>query len=120
MVAHLTATTAFSTVLRIALIGVAEAESGPDPLSGEQSARVTSGAPDDGLQRDADRARCRTQLDLVQRSDWWDAASSAEIVTMFETAIAWRDVDLVARDADEAIRDELLRRYGISLLAEER
>jgi len=64
---------------------------------------------------DAERAAARAQLAPVMDNRWWDTASGRDIERVHETATAWKDHDPAARDAAEAIRDQVQRRYGLDL-----
>jgi hypothetical protein len=64
---------------------------------------------------DAWRAAARAQLAPVMDNRWWDTASARDIERVHETATAWRDRDPAAHDAAEAIRDQVLFRYGIDV-----
>jgi hypothetical protein len=64
---------------------------------------------------DAERAAARAQLAPVMDNRWWDTASGRDIERVHETATAWKDHDPAARDAAEAIRDQVQRRYGLDV-----
>lgn len=64
---------------------------------------------------DAERAAARAQLAPVMDNRWWDTASGRDIERVHETATAWKDQDPAARDAAEAIRDQVQRRYGLDV-----
>ncbi|UKA77626.1 hypothetical protein [Arthrobacter sp. FW306-07-I] len=63
----------------------------------------------------AERAAARAQLAPVMDNRWWDTASGRDIERVHETATAWKDHDPAARDAAEAIRDQVQRRYGLDV-----
>jgi len=64
---------------------------------------------------DAERGAARASLAPVQRDEWWDNASAEDIGDAWQTANAWRDVDLEADGATGRIRDELRGRYAIDV-----
>lgn len=64
---------------------------------------------------DAERAAARAQLAPVMDNRWWDTASGRDVERVQETATAWKDQDPAARDAAEAIRDQVQRRYGLDV-----
>jgi hypothetical protein len=64
---------------------------------------------------DAERAAARAQLAPVMDNRWWDTATGRDIERVHETATAWKDHDPAARDAAEAIRTQVQRRYGLDL-----
>lgn len=64
---------------------------------------------------DAERAAARAQLVPVMDNRWWDTASGRDIERAHETATAWKDHDPAARDAAEAIRDQVQRRYNLDV-----
>jgi hypothetical protein len=64
---------------------------------------------------DAERAAARAQLAPVMDNRWWDTASGRDIERVHEAATAWKDHDPAARDAAEAIRDQVQRRYGLDV-----
>ena len=64
---------------------------------------------------DAERAAARAQLAPVMENRWWDTASGRDIERVHETATVWKDHDPAARDAAEAIRDQVQHRYGLDL-----
>ncbi|MBT2565079.1 hypothetical protein J7I84_00960 [Arthrobacter sp. ISL-85] len=64
---------------------------------------------------DAERAAARAQLAPVMDNRWWDTASGRDIERVHETATAWKDYDPAARDAAEAVRDRVQRRYGLDV-----
>ncbi|MEW1808305.1 hypothetical protein [Pseudarthrobacter sp. NPDC080039] len=64
---------------------------------------------------DAERAAARAQLAPVMDTRWWDTATGRDIERVHETATAWKDHDPAARDAAEAIRDQVRRRYGLDV-----
>jgi hypothetical protein len=64
---------------------------------------------------DAERGAVRAHLTVAGQPDWWTHATPHDIGTLYETAVAWRDHDAVARDAAETIRREVSDRYGIDI-----
>jgi colicin import membrane protein len=64
---------------------------------------------------DAERAAARAQLAPVMDNRWRDTANARDIERAHETATAWKDHDPAARDAAEAIRDQVQRRYGLDV-----
>jgi hypothetical protein len=86
----------------------------------EQELRRAQGAEEQQARElqaryDAERAAARAQLAPVMDNRWWDTASGRDIERVHETATAWKDHDPAARDAAEAIRDQVQRRYGIDV-----
>lgn len=64
---------------------------------------------------EAERAAARAQLAPVMDNRWWDNASTKDIERAHETATAWKDHDPAARNAADAIRDQVQRRYGLDV-----
>ena len=64
---------------------------------------------------ESERAAARASLAPVGRDEWWDRAGAEEIGVAWETANAWRDVDVDAQRSADRIRDELRRRYAIDI-----
>lgn len=64
---------------------------------------------------DAERAGARAELAGVHQSSWWDQASEQDVARVYETAVAWRENDDAAREAESRIRQELRDRYGIEV-----
>lgn len=72
---------------------------------------------------EADRAVAVTQLDVVNKPEWWQNASTQDIAHVTEVAEAWRGFDPRADTVMETIGREVQDRYGIdvaSLVAAER
>ncbi|MEO5536027.1 MAG: hypothetical protein ABIR17_12960 [Pseudolysinimonas sp.] len=66
-------------------------------------------------QLDAERATARAELAVVHNSSWWDQANVRDVARVYETAVAWRDEDQPARDAESRIKQELRDRYDIDV-----
>jgi hypothetical protein len=64
---------------------------------------------------EAERGAARASLAVVDRPQWWDRATIAEISGAHETAIAWRDYDDVANKAVATIQREVQDRYGVDV-----
>ncbi|WP_284977201.1 hypothetical protein [Arthrobacter sp. efr-133-TYG-104] len=64
---------------------------------------------------DAERAAARAQIAPVMDNRWWDTASGRDIERVHETATAWKDHDPAAREAADAIRDQVQSRYGLDV-----
>jgi len=62
---------------------------------------------------DSERAVARASLAPVGRDEWWDRAGAAQIGVAWETANAWREIDVDAQRTTDHMRDELRRRYAI-------
>ncbi len=64
---------------------------------------------------DAERGAVRAHLTVAAQPDWWTHATPQNIGALYETAVAWRDHDVVAMDAADTIRREVADRYGIDV-----
>lgn len=64
---------------------------------------------------DAERTAARAQFAPVRDNRWWDTATGRDIERAHETSTAWKDHDPTARDAAEAIRDQMQSRYGLDV-----
>ena len=64
---------------------------------------------------EAERGAARASLAPIEQAEWWNQATPEDIAGVHETATAWRDVDDVARDAGDTIKNEVRERYGIDV-----
>lgn len=64
---------------------------------------------------EAERRAARASLAPVKESEWWNSATPDDIAGRHETATAWRNIDAVAADAGDRIRDQVQERYGIDV-----
>lgn len=64
---------------------------------------------------EAERGAARASLAAVDRPQWWDRATIADIAGAYETAIAWRDYDDVATNAVATIHREVQDRHGVDV-----
>ena len=64
---------------------------------------------------EAERGAARASLVPIEQAEWWNQATPEDIAGVHETATAWRDVDDVARDAGDTIKNEVRGRYGIDV-----
>ncbi|MCJ1675653.1 hypothetical protein MT355_20495 [Rathayibacter sp. VKM Ac-2929] len=66
---------------------------------------------------EAERGAAIAQLAVVDRPDWWENASPANIADVAETAQTWRGFDERAEAASEIIGREVKDRYGVDVNA---
>lgn len=62
---------------------------------------------------DGERAAVRASLAPLAREDWWERAQVQDLAGAWETANAWKDIDVDARRAADRMREQLRSRYGI-------
>lgn len=63
----------------------------------------------------AEQAAARAQYEQTRYPDWWDRVSLDDLVTTYQTAAAWSDVDPQADAAMRHIEREVKTRHGIDL-----
>lgn len=86
----------------------------------EKSAREEAAAEDRNgrelmVRLEGERAAARAQLAPALDARWWDNAKVEDIVRVYQTAMAWKDQDPMARSAADAIRQQVQQRYGIDI-----
>lgn len=62
---------------------------------------------------EAERRAARVELGNVYRSDWWDRASAEQVAQTYQVARAWAREDPDAVRAEEHMRTEMRKRYGL-------
>lgn len=65
----------------------------------------------------AEGASATARLAVIDRPEWWDRATPADVVAMYELAAAWQDDQPRAAVAAERIAQEVQDQYGIDLNA---
>lgn len=62
---------------------------------------------------DVERLAARAELAVVNRNEWWDAASADDITGAWQTANAWRMLDPDVERAASRIESEVAARWGL-------
>lgn len=63
----------------------------------------------------SERSAARAALAPVHRAEWWERAEPADVARAWETAVAWRSLDVDAQRAADHIRDQVRGRYGLDV-----
>lgn len=83
----------------------------------DAQARSEQAAREQAERMAAERSAAAASLAAVQRREWWDTASGAEVTKAYETARAWSASDPEAARAEQRIREEVRARYGVEVPA---
>lgn len=120
---HADVDTAMRTALTVAMQMADRMARLRTDLLREAERRDTDAARHMSARFEAERAVAVSQLDVVNKPEWWKDATTGDVARVTETAEAWRGFDPRADTAMEVIGREVQDRYGIdvaSLVANER
>ncbi|MBO0984875.1 hypothetical protein [Rathayibacter sp. SD072] len=115
--------TAMRTALTVAMQLADKMARLRDDLARDAERRDTDAARELSARFEAERAVAMSQVDVVNRPEWWQDASVEDVARVAETAESWRGFDPRAAAAMETIGREVQERYGVdvsSLIADER
>lgn len=115
--------TALRTALTVAMQLADKMARLREDLARDAQRRDTDAARELAARFEAERGVAMSQIDVVNRPEWWNNASVQDIANVTETAESWRGFDPRAQAAMETIRREVQDRYGVdvaSLIADER
>ncbi|WP_236553730.1 hypothetical protein [Rathayibacter sp. VKM Ac-2803] len=115
--------TAMRTALTVAMQLADKMARLREELARDAQRRDTDAARELAARFEAERGVAMSQVDVVNRPEWWNDASVQDIANVTETAESWRGFDPRAEAAMETIGREVQDRYGVdvaSLIADER
>lgn len=115
--------TAMRTALTVAMQLADKMARLREELARDAQRRDTDAARELAARFEAERGVAMSQVDVVNRPEWWNDASVQDIAQVTETAGSWRGFDPRAEAAMETIGREVQDRHGVdvaSLIADER
>ena len=109
----------FDHTLRTALMAAARAGETIARLREQQQRQAEARSRQEAVELrarfSAEQAAARAQYEQTRYPDWWDRASLDDVVTTYQTAAAWKDVDPQADAAMRHIEREAKTRHNVDI-----